>query len=318
MSSTIRTPHALLPLFPQFLQRRRRGYIGIGALLADSGLSRPALFLLLRVAEQGDGGTLDSLRPGDPYSTRDLHLPWLEEVIAAGYLERDADGNHRMTATGTALVQRLESEATAYLTGLSPLPAADLARMADELSAVVARLDRAAGGPAAHLLRAERIAALAPAHADAPLVRIERAIFALWMARDDAHIGAWQIARFPAPHLSILSQLWHSEADSLDALETQLAPAHTPETIAELVEELSEQGYVEWKAGALQPTRAGYNVREAIESDTDDLYFRQWPALDPETITWLHATIGRLIAALPESAAEQGQEAFRRFCWVVR
>ncbi len=300
--ATVRSPHTLLPLFPQFLMQRRRGYGGVAALLAASGLSRPALFLLLRVAEQGDGGTVDTLRPGEPYSTRDLHLPWLAEATAAGYLARDANGHYRLTATGTALGQRLEAEATAFLAGLEPLPAADLARLADALTAIAAGFDRAVGNHTAHVLRADRIAALAPDHADAPLVRIERAIFALWMARDDAHIAAWRIAHFPAPHLSILSQLWHGEADSLVALETQLAPAHTPETIAELVEELVEQGYVEWKAGALQPTRAGYNVREAIEGDTDDLYFRQWPALAPDTLAWLHSSLGRLIAALPESA----------------
>ena len=30
-------------------------------------------------------------------------------------------------------------------------------------------------------------------------MRLERAIFDLWMARDDAHMGAWRAARFPGP-----------------------------------------------------------------------------------------------------------------------
>lgn len=301
----LRTPHALLPLFPQFLQRRRHGFGGIAALLAASGLSRPAFFLLVRIAEQGDRATVETLRPGAPYTTRAPHLPWLDETITSGYVERTTGDDVRLTPAGATLVARLERDATAYLARLGPLPAAELARLAELLDSIVAKLDRQAGGPEAHLHRAERLAALAPDNTDAPLVRIERAIFALWMARDDAHIGAWRIAHFPAPHLSILTQLWHGEADSLAALAAQLADAHTPETIAELVAELIEQGYVEWKAGALQPTRAGYNVREAIEADTDDLYFRQWPALDPDHLSWLHGSLTRLIAALQEGDTAQ-------------
>lgn len=297
----IRTPHALLPLFPQFLRRRRRGYGGVPALLRETGLSRPALFLLVHVAEQGPaGGTIDSLRPGAPYSTCDLHLGWLDEAIAGGFLERDPADHFHLTTSGTALVTRLETEATASLAGLQPLPAAELARLADEFATIAAGLDEAAGGPEAHLRYAPRLAALAPAAAAAPLVRLERAIFALWLARDDAHIGAWQAARFPAPHLAILTQLWHGEVDSLAGLIVALGETHESATIAELVEELGEQGYVEWRSGALQPTRAGYNVREAIESDTDELYFRQWPPLDADTLNWLHDALVRLIAALPD------------------
>ena len=109
-----------------------------------------------------------------------------------------------------------------------------------------------------------------------------------------------QAARFPAPHLAILTQLWHGEVDSLAGLVAALGETHESATIAELVEELGEQGYVEWRSGALQPTRAGYNVREAIESDTDELYFRQWPPLDADTLNWLHDALVRLIAALPD------------------
>jgi len=70
------------------------------------------------------------------------------------------------------------------------------------------------------------------------------------------------------------------------------------------VEELIEQGYVEWRLGALQPTRAGYNVRETIEGDTDELYFRQWPDLDAATVNRLHELLTRLIAALPEAPTQ--------------
>lgn len=296
-----RTPHALLPFFPQFLQRRRRGYPGLAALLAETGLSRPALFLLVRTAELGDnGGTSADLRPGAPYSTRDNHLATLAEAVAAGYLLH-AGGRYRLTTTGQKIVARLECEAAAYLASQTLLPADVLAQLAEHLSTIAAGLDRTAGGPQAHIHYADRLAALVPVPAAAPLVQIERAIHALWLARDDAHIGAWQIARFPAPSLSILTPLWQADAETMEQLTTLLAPFHQPDTVLELVEELIEQGYVMQNGDALQPTRAGYNIREAIESDTNDLYFRQWPALDPATLVWLAQTLQQLIAALPDT-----------------
>lgn len=302
-SIPLRSPHALLPLLPQFLARRRRGYAGIPAILGETGLSRQALFLLVRIAERGPAGaTSAQVRPGAPYSTRDSHLGWLAEAVKLGFLT-EVEGRYHLTLCGLAVVTRLETEATAYLASLQPLPNDELSRLADLFTKIAAGLDDQAGGPDAHIHYATHIATLVPTAGTAPLVRLERAIFALWMARDDAHIGAWQIARFPAPHLSLLTQLWHGEVDTLDDLTARLAASHDPEITAEMVEELIMQGYVELKAGALQPTRAGYNVREAIESDTDELYFRQWPALDPDTLGWLYDALSRTIAALPDLAA---------------
>lgn len=301
-SISIHAPHSLLPLFPQFLQRRRRGFAGIPAILAETGLSRPALFLLLRAAERPpEGSSADDLRPGAPYATRDQHLPWLDEAVARGFLARDDDGRYRLTPSGLATVERMEREGTAYLATLQPLPGEELGRLADQLGGIAAGLDDQAGFPDAHLHQGRRVAALVPEAAAAPLVRIERAIFDLWMARDDAHIGAWRMARFDPPQLAVLTQLWHGDVDSLEGLQAALATTQDADDVAAFVEELIDQGYVEWRNGVLQPARAGYNVREAIESDTDDLYFRQWPPLDPVTLTWLHDTLGRLIAALPDA-----------------
>ncbi len=301
--SAFRTPHALLPLFPRFLTKRRRGFPGLAALLADAGLSRPAFFMLIRVAEMPpEGATADELRPGAPYATRDPHHPWLDEAAGRDFLTIERDGRYRLTGQGRALVERLEREATAYLATLAPLPPAELARLAERFAAIAAGLDAGAGGPDTHLPRGRRIAALAPGAERAPLVRLERAIFDLWMARDDAHIGAWRLARFPGPALDLLTHLWRGDIDTLAALRERLAATQDPADVDALVEELIEQGYVEWRGPALQPTRAGYNVRETIEADTDDLYFRQWPPLAPDEIAWLHDALARVIDGLPDTS----------------
>ncbi|MDP9371177.1 MAG: hypothetical protein M3Q65_01700, partial [Chloroflexota bacterium] len=153
----------------------------------------------------------------------------------------------------------------------------------------------------AHLLRSRRLAALAPGADAAPLVRLERAVFDLWMARDDAHIGAWRAAHFPSPALDVLTRLWRGDAETLPALCAVLADTQDPDDVEANVEELVEQGYVEWRGETLQPTRAGYRIREDIEADTDDLYFRQWPPLAPDEVAWLHDALSRAIGGLPNA-----------------
>ena len=300
---SFRSPHSLLHFFPQFLRLHRRNFGGIATLLTETGLSRPSLFQLIQLAEEPAArGTVATLRPGYPYTTQDIHLPWLAEAQVAGYVTQDS-GTYALTARGLDVVTRLEMAAADYLATLTPLPAEELAELADTLRGIAAGLDRQTLDTGAHLCRADRLAALAGA-GDAPLVAIERAIYALWMARDDAHIDAWNSARFPPQPLAILTTLWHGEIDRLDGLSTALAPGLSVEEVAAFVEELLEQGYVEWRLGVLQPTRAGYNVREQIEGDTDDLYYRQWPDLDSAAVNRLYDLLIRLIASLEETSAQ--------------
>lgn len=297
--SQFTTPNTLLPLFPRFLTQRRRGFGGLAALLARTGLSRPAFFLLRRVAEEpAAGSTAADLRPGAPYATRDPHLPWLAEAVDQGYLSRDEARRYRLTPRGHAAVTCLERETTAYLATLAPAPPDELACLAERLATLAAGLDDAAAGPQGHLLRSRRIAALAPEAGNAPLARLERAIFDLWMARDDAHIGAWRAAWFTGPVIDVLTRLWRGDAETLPALHACLAATQAPADVDAAVAELVEQGYVEWRGATVQPTRAGYQIRETIEAETDRRYFHQWPPLPPAEIAWLHATLTRVIAGL--------------------
>ncbi len=301
----IRSPGALVPLLPRFLMKRRRGNAGLATILAESGLSRPALFMLVRLA-QGieEGETAKELRPGAPYATRDPHLGQLAEVTERGFAVRDEAGRYRLSERGRALMARFERDAATYLAGLRPIREDELARLADRLAGIAAGLETEGRGPGAHLWRGRRVFALAPGWEGAPLVRLERAIYDLWMARDDAHIAAWRAAFFQGPALDLLTRLWQGDIETLDELRETLAGTQAPEDVDTHVAELVEQGYVEWRGGTLQPTRAGYLIREEIEAETDRRYFSQWPPLDPEEVAWLHDALARVIVGLPESPAQ--------------
>lgn len=304
MAVSIHSPGALVPLLPRFLMKRRRGVAGIPALMEEAGLSRPALFQLWRLAQgPEEGSTAEDLRPGAPYATRDAHLPWLVELTGRGYAVRDEAGRYRLSDRGREIAARFELLGTTYLAGLRPIPEDELTRLADRLAGIAAGLETEGRGPEAHLWRGRRVFALAPGWEHAPLVRLERAIYDLWMARDDAHIAAWRAAFFQGTALDVLTRLWQGDVEMLDQLRQALAGTQAPEDVDAHVAELVEQGYVEWRGGTLQPTRAGYQIREEIESETDRRYFSQWPPLSPEEIAWLRDTLERVIAGLPDAPA---------------
>ena len=47
---------------------------------------------------------------------------------------------------------------------------------------------------------------------------VAAAVFALWMARDDAHIAAWRAEGLGGPQLDLLTSLWRGEAHMLPEL----------------------------------------------------------------------------------------------------
>src|SRR5205823_1777842 len=118
-----------------------------------------------------------------------------------------------------------------------------------------------------------------PITTDAPMVQLEAAVFALWMARDDAHMAAWRAKGFSGPHLDLLTRLWTKEAQTLPALTTALQYTHRPEDIAQGVKNLTEAGYVLVEGESIRITEVGQRIRDWIEEETDRLYFTPWSDL---------------------------------------
>ena len=174
-------PLELVPLFLEFLNKRRTKFTFPLRLMEDLGIDRPSLFFAIGgVAPQG-GGRLSEM--WNPYATQ-----W-DQYQAASAAARDAglvdekDARWDLTPAGRDLTLRVRREADAYLASLpSPLAANDLARLASLLErafeGTAASLDRRWH---AHIPRARRMAGNG-AH---PMVALENAVYGLWQARDD-------------------------------------------------------------------------------------------------------------------------------------
>jgi len=291
----------LVDLFPQFLMRRRRGWSGINALLADAGIERPAFFLLRDLVQElplGSRMTLAELQENlyNPYNTIFGFVTLLPHLVEAGYLAQQ-DEHYSVTTQGRALIERAEREIQVYLATLTPVPQPDLQRLAELLSDIAERM-WTAPEPAAKLHQA-RARWFSLADDSAPLVRLDAAIYALWTARDDAHNAAWRAAGFTGPHLDLLSRLWSGEATTLRELMERVQHAQRSEDVQQGIEQLIAKGYVVRDAERLRLTEHGQATRDALEAETDRIFFAPWPPLSSPDIAWLHDALKQVIAALP-------------------
>jgi predicted transcriptional regulator len=134
------------------------------------------------------------------------------------------------------------------------------------------------------------------------MVRIEQAIYDLWLARDDAHIAAWRDAELEGPQVRILSLLWSGETDSAAALTELLKEDATAEDVEATLALLMEKGYVAREEDNLSLTPEGALTREDIERETDRRYFAAWPHTTEEA-EWLRVNLAELIENLPPPPA---------------
>jgi hypothetical protein len=130
------------------------------------------------------------------------------------------------------------------------------------------------------------------------MVHLEAAVFALWMARDDAHIAAWRAEGLSGPHLDLLTRLWTGEAHSLPELTIALQHTQRPEDILGGVTVLREAGYVLEEGEHITLTESGQQVRTRIEEETDRIYFTSWPSLTPEDLNWLCSSLKKVCDSL--------------------
>jgi hypothetical protein len=284
-------PVELVPLFPEFLNKRRTKFTLPLRLTEELGIDRPALlFVIGGVAPQG-GGRLGEM--WNPYATH-----W-DQQQAASAAARDAglvdekDGRWDLTAKSRELMTRVRREADAYLAALpSPLPGEDLGRLASLLArafeAIAASTDRRSHS---HIPRAARMAG----DGRHPMVALENAVYGLWQARDDCHMAAWRQAGLDGPTLDTLTRIWRGEATSEEELAGKLT-SQRPADVATQLARLRRDGLV----GADRPPRTtdkGAKARQAIEDETDRLFFSPWPDDVGSSAGWIREKLAAVNAS---------------------
>ena len=284
-------PVELVPLFPEFLTKRRTKFTLPLRLMEELKIDRPALFFAIgAVAAQG-GGRFNEM--WNPYATQwDQYLPASSAARDAGLVEDDS-GRWDLTPAGRDLAKRVRREADAYLTALpSPLPADDLAQLASLLArafdATAAGLERRWHS---HIPRAARMAGDGT-HA---MVALENAIYGIWVARDDCHMAAWQQAGLDGPTLDTLTRVWRAEASSVEDLAAKLT-SQRPADVAGQLTRLRRDGLVT-DGDPPRTTDKGAKARQAIEDETDRLFFSNWPDDVGSAAAWIREKLALVNAS---------------------
>ena len=284
-------PVDLVPLFPEFLNKRRTKFTFPLRLMEELRLDRPALFFVIGgVAPQG-GGRFNEM--WNPYATQ-----W-DQYQAASTAARDAglvdekDGRWDLTPAGRDVTARLRREADAYLASLaSPLPRDDVDRLASLLwrafEATAASLDPRWHS---HIPRARRMAG----DGSHPMVALENAVYGLWQSRDDCHMAAWRQAGLDGPTLDTLTRIWRREAETEAELSAKLTSQRPSDVSAEMGR-LRRDGLVA-SGDPPRTTEKGRKARQDIEDETDRLFFTAWPDDVGALASWIREKLAAVNAS---------------------
>lgn len=291
----------LVDLLPRFLTGATRGWGGLAPLLESTGLDRPAFFPLRAFVQEqdaGDGMTRAEMQTDlfNPYSTIRSALDALPALVEKGYVRREGE-RYIVSQEGREVTAHIETARNAYLASLAPIPAADLTRLVERLTAIARGL-RDAPEPTikAHQARAWR--GMPPMHA-APMVRLYGAVYALWTARDDSHNAAWRAAGFDGPTFDLLSRIWSDSALTIGALTEIVRQFQRPEDVARGVEALVTARFLARDDALLRLTPEGNVIRNHIEAETDRISFAPWPPLARQEFAWLQMTLEAVVAGVP-------------------
>lgn len=286
-------PVDLVPLIPEFLTRRRSKFTFALRAIDELGIDRPAFAFVTDLAATDPDGT-DAAKLYSPYATVfDQTKAAAAAAIGAGLAEETARG-WRITEKGQGLVSRTRRAADEHLDGLAlPVTRDDLARLAAllrrGLDATIGSLDPRWH---AHIPRIPRMAG----DAARPMVALENAVYGLWQARDDCHVAAWREAGLDGPALDILTRIWRAEAASEEDLAAML-PRQTRDDVRRALGRLRDDGLVA-RSDELGVTEKGGRTRQAIEDETDRLFFGPWPDDVGGRGVWLRDRLAAVNASL--------------------
>jgi hypothetical protein len=285
---------ALLPivhLLPGYAHKRRDRWVPTG--LIPESLTLSDYVVLRRVAIERDDEPIPYAL--NPYCTVDRFLEPLPNLVARGFLDQSGD-EYSLTRIGTDLLMRGECAANDFAAervrpALAPN---DLARLALTLTDVTDR-QRQAPEPVdkSHQDRVPRLQRF-DTRQD-PAIQLEYAIYALQRARDDAHISAWRAAGFNGSALALLSHIWAGDVSTSTELLDLTQGRMRPQDVEALIAGLRADGYIAFDRPIVTITEHGRAARDAIEHETNRVYFAPWPAIDAE---WVRGQLEILVTAL--------------------
>ena len=286
-------PLALVPLLPQFLNRRRAKSDFPLRAMERLGLDRPAYFFVVDLGIQDPRGGRPQDIGNSTYRTTDDPLRMTAAAGESAGLLTWGDGRWTLTDKGTTVVREFRRAVDAHFASLAPIASDELERLAALLDSAY-QAAAAAAEPATrdHTPRAARYRWQEPSSA---MARLDAAIYGLWQFRDDCHVQAWRDASLTGPTVDVLTRVWHNEAATEDDLAAKMP--QRPEDVHASVARLDIDGLLT-SGPKLALTPKGAALRERIEAETDRYFFAPWPDAVAAESDWVTERLASLNAAL--------------------
>jgi helix-turn-helix protein len=289
-------PVALVPLLPQFLQRRRAKSDFPLRHMERLGLDRPAYFFAVdAVAVVGgpDGARFADIG-NSAYRTTDEQITAMAAAAQGAGLVAFANGRWSLTPAGRAAMDEFRRAVDAHYASLSPIEEPELARLSELLERALTASVASAGPKAReHTPRAARYRWKEPSSA---MARLDAAIFGLWQFRDDCHLQAWRDAGMRGPEVHLLTSIWRREATTDDDIVSKVG-IQRPEDVRAGLQRLRGDGLLT-PGPELGLTEAGIATRERIEAETDRYFFSPWPDDVGREADWLRERLAAVNTAL--------------------
>jgi predicted transcriptional regulator/DNA-binding MarR family transcriptional regulator len=236
-----------------------------------------------------------------PYANPARIAAVLEELADEGFVVREGEGRYVIAAKGKEALDGIHAGFYGRLGEFESLPAA-------ELEEIITLLGRIGDAALAAVEPADKYALENSRRGHYPtralLGRIDQRLDDLNAFRDVAHIAAWQGYDVPGSTWESYTSIWQGAANSAVAL-AELRPnrGYTPADYSQSLDELARRSWVEADGDSYRLTDEGRRVREAVEVETDRLFYAPWAVLDAGEQARLRGLLIDLKLKLEELAA---------------
>jgi DNA-binding PadR family transcriptional regulator len=227
----------------------------------------------------------------------------LHALAEKGMVAPAGDGEYTITDKGHELVQKLGDVLEDTMRATTPLPEADLDRIAGllfKLIEAIAEIEEPADKRSFFTNRSSDRGPSSP-----PMLRFLQYVADLGAFRDDCHLSTWRSLGVSGPAWEALAFVWRDEVHTAEELVEKLEHrSYDVEVYSAALGELVAKGWAEVVDGNYRLTDAGQTLRDEVEAKTDTYFYGAWTVLLQEELAELGDLLARLRDALKEQASE--------------
>jgi len=215
-----------------------------------------------------------------PYQSREFVINQFEGACERGYLQKVADDAYLLTDQGEAVAEKIPITAVNVAATIHPFPENEAEQLTNLLRKLV---ESSLSATELSHPALERSRFYDPGPDAPPIEKIRRYLNDLNAFRDDAHMAAWQTYDIEGLEWEAFSHV-HADYVFGDAVATGVELAeklsgfrgYDAEAYDLALRKVAERGWLQEENGRYTVTKEGKQVRDAVETETDRLFFGPW------------------------------------------